>query len=363
MLGLILGPGSSARGQDKPRVNLNLIQADPAPRKNGAFERSLQAWLDQPPLVTVLSLAGGMGVTGASLDETLRSHLAVPAGQGVVIVEVSADSPAAKAGLKPRDVLVKLGDAPLTSVDALDKLYGAAGDKTQTLHLIRAGKPMSVQIAPQPRNDLTVLATEVAEGELWVGVSVSPADETLRAQLNLAEGRGLVVTELMPDSPATKAGMKPNDIVVALGGKPLGSAKELVDQIQAAGEKPVNLDLIRGGKAMSVEVTPVKHPRTRALLTFQQAINAVNGQQVNFVPTLIGAASDVKYEPIQKGAILEFINTPVILHEQLDPGQPVFAAVQGQSTEPLEKRLDEVIAQLKALCSTVEEMKKSIKKN
>ena len=47
--------------------------------------------------------------------------------------------------------------------------------------------------------------------EYWLGLECYPAQDALRAQLNLEEGQGLVVHQVLPESPAAKAGIQHQD--------------------------------------------------------------------------------------------------------------------------------------------------------
>jgi S1-C subfamily serine protease len=63
--------------------------------------------------------------------------------------------------------------------------------------------------------------TDVSQSSrLWIGVTVAPADDTLRSQLRLPAKRGLVVTKVESDAPAAKAGLLVSDVLVEFGGKP-----------------------------------------------------------------------------------------------------------------------------------------------
>lgn len=97
--------------------------------------------------------------------------------------------------------------------------------------------------------------------EFMIGVAMGPTSATLQTQLGL-EVAGIAVLEVTPDSPASKAGIQKHDVLVAAGDQPLQQMRELVSAIDNAGSKEAKLtiQLIRRGKALEVEVTPVKRP-------------------------------------------------------------------------------------------------------
>jgi len=96
--------------------------------------------------------------------------------------------------------------------------------------------------------------------DYWIGLACSPATDALRAQLGLAEAEGLVVQEVLPDSPAAKAGIKQYDIVVKVDGKPTGKLQELIDAVDAAKDKEATIEILRGGKPIQIKATPQKRP-------------------------------------------------------------------------------------------------------
>src|SRR5207244_1654393 len=59
-------------------------------------------------------------------------------------------------------------------------------------------------------------------------------------------------------SAAAEVGIQRHDVLLTLAGKPLPSEDELRAQIQAAGEKPTPIALIRAGKKLTIDLTPKK---------------------------------------------------------------------------------------------------------
>jgi len=116
--------------------------------------------------------------------------------------------------------------------------------------LIQADNPVGGgELTIEPLGDLT-------PGKYWIGVMCAPADEALRAQLNQAEDVGVVVQDIVPDSPAAKAGLKKFDVIVAAGDRKIGDIAALMKAVEDAGEKSLVLGVIRGGEATKIEVTP-----------------------------------------------------------------------------------------------------------
>jgi|GEM_PF-4955106 len=96
---------------------------------------------------------------------------------------------------------------------------------------------------------------------IWLGILTEPISEDLRAQLDLPAGRGVVVRQIQPESPAAKAGVKVHDVLVEAAGKSLGKVDDLQAVLQGAGEKPLAITLIRKAKKQTLEVQPSKRPQ------------------------------------------------------------------------------------------------------
>ncbi len=105
---------------------------------------------------------------------------------------------------------------------------------------------------------LTVPRLPKGKRGLYIGVILDEVDDALAAQLGL-EDRGIVVREVIEDSPAEKAGVREWDIITEAAGKPVSSAKDLQRLLSGMKEGDrLELTLLRGGKRTSLTVIPEK---------------------------------------------------------------------------------------------------------
>jgi Do/DeqQ family serine protease len=99
---------------------------------------------------------------------------------------------------------------------------------------------------------------EVQRGSL--GVQAQNLDARLARALGLAEGRGAVITQVVPDSPAERAGLKPGDVITQIADKPIGSADDLAN---TEGLLPINerleLRYVRDRQTRTTTLTLVAH--------------------------------------------------------------------------------------------------------
>ncbi len=111
---------------------------------------------------------------------------------------------------------------------------------------------------------MVVRADEPAEApaKYWLNMRLAPVAKALDAQLDL-KGAGALVDQVGTGGAADKAGIKPNDILLVAGDRPISKASDLESSIAAG--KEFSLKLLRGGKEQTVPVTPEKlDPNTLA---------------------------------------------------------------------------------------------------
>ncbi len=264
------------------------------------------AWSDEPPkadsreyadllnrhFFSVLDVsdslvsANGLGIDVAEPDATLQAQLGLVPGQGVVVTSAPEESMGAKAGLKTHDIITQVDDVQISHADALTiALHGPDGTKVK-LHVLRGGKPVNLEatlsrpqvakvrlrgLLTQGTKELTLVNQETYR----IGVSLAEADATLRSQLRLAEGEGLVVTEVIEGSAAAAAGIQANDVLIVLDGKRLTTVEAINSQVQEIKDRQVELRLLRAGKEIASQVAPRKtqeaafHNRTLRLWDVQ----------------------------------------------------------------------------------------------
>jgi S1-C subfamily serine protease len=144
----------------------------------------------------------------------------------------------------------------------------------------------------------------------WLGVSaLAPVTKELAEHFALGERRGVVVGQVIDESPAAKAGLKAEDIILALDGKDItGTEGQLVEEFQnrlreLKVDQTIALDLFRDGKQQTVKVTLTEQPKTAA-----EAKRFKNRQFGLTVRELVLADTVARELPNnEKGALVDFI--------------------------------------------------------
>jgi len=125
--------------------------------------------------------------------------------------------------------------------------------------------PPPAAAAPQPQVELPQAEPQASEpvklSGYWIGVTGhAPVPQPLRKSLGLKGDGGVLVGAVIPDGPAAKAGIKEHDVLVTAGGKRLDTLEDLIDAVDAAKDSKLPIDVVRGGKPMTVEVQPAPRP-------------------------------------------------------------------------------------------------------
>jgi len=293
-----------------------------------------------------------LGIEVAALDAALRAQLALEEGRGVLVTGVAPDSAVASAGLMAYDVVVALDDAAIGSPEAFQQLVGERQGARVTFHVLRAGKPATIEAElPQLPEYGLVLLGDVALNNVHgyevqaqteqyrLGVTLSEADDTLRSQLRLAAGEGLVVTDVMPDSPAAASGIRAHDVLALLDGRRLATVEAANAQIQEIQDRAVTVILYRGGEEVSLEVTP--------RLTAAEAggwvrmLVELDGEHLQIAPRWTQVITEQSAEAVEEGA-------EVSVGEALSPEVPSQLAEIKRQVEALQAALQAFDAALQA---------------
>jgi len=109
--------------------------------------------------------------------------------------------------------------------------------------------------------DQLVRTGKVVRG--WLGVAIQDLSSELAAQFGISDTKGVLVSDVMEDSPAKKAGFERADVIVEYDGKPMDSPTHLRNAVaQTPIGKRVSVKLIRDKKPKTIEVTIVEQPKS-----------------------------------------------------------------------------------------------------
>ena len=195
---------------------------------------------------------GWLGVAIQDVNKALAQSLELDKPRGALINAVEIDSPADKGGIEPGDVIVKLDGQEIIDADDLPHLVGMLAPETTTkVVIVREGKRKVLKVtvgALDGGQDSVAVSNNSSSDRL--GLAVKPVSEDQLRELRLRGG--VLVTEVLPDSPAALAEIKPGDILVQLGYSRINDTDEYVRVIADLPENsPILVRFYRGGWAIS----------------------------------------------------------------------------------------------------------------
>ncbi len=115
------------------------------------------------------------------------------------------------------------------------------------------GFALPINMAVRVYNDV-IRYGRVKRGSVGIGLANSRSPETLLRALGL--DHGAMVESVREDGPAGRAGLKHNDIILAINGKPVRSNEDLIAQVaDLSVDEPATLNIDRAGKKMDLKVT------------------------------------------------------------------------------------------------------------
>jgi membrane-associated protease RseP (regulator of RpoE activity) len=98
----------------------------------------------------------------------------------------------------------------------------------------------------------------LGQAALAAGPEQKPARHTDQAPVLQQPGSGTKVDEVVPDSAAAKAGVRPGDVVVGIDGKPINTYLDIAPIVALSGGRPLVIDIDRGGSRVRVKATPIR---------------------------------------------------------------------------------------------------------
>jgi serine protease Do len=177
---------------------------------------------------------GRIGVVVQPVTAPLAESFGLAKAQGALVANVEPSGPAAKAGLKPGDVILSYnGKAVAESSDLPTLVAATKPGEPATVQIWRDGKETDLKLTVgEMPGDKTTVAANVAEPQGKLGVAVRPlaADEAKKLG---AEG-GVVVERA--GGAAAKAGVRPGDVILGVNGKTVKSPEDLKSAIDGAGK-------------------------------------------------------------------------------------------------------------------------------
>jgi serine protease Do len=199
---------------------------------------------------------GYLGISIQPVNTDLAQAFKLPSTEGALIGDVSPDSPGAQAGLQRGDVVVGLnGQAVADPEDLRLRVSQTPPGTTVRLDVIRGAQKRQITATLMELPETTEAAgrrqgTEPAPAEPALeGLQLSTLTSDIAQQLDLPAGtRGVVVTNVDPNSKAADAGLQRGDIIQEVNHKPVNTVEQFRTAVREAGSAAILLLVNQGGQ-------------------------------------------------------------------------------------------------------------------
>jgi serine protease Do len=235
-----------------------------------------------------------LGVETQEVTAENAKELKLPAERGVVVAEVTKDSPAAKAGLKEKDVITEVNGQRVEGAAQFRRMIheipaGRAAQLTvwrdgraQTLSATlgkaeeRHDKWMGatpgafafrmpeVQIPEMPSMDLGEGMGMVMAGRPRLGIDAEDIGGQLGSFFGAPDGEGILVRSVSSGSAAEKAGMKAGDVITTFNGERVRSLGDLRQKLASQNDaKTAKIGVLRNRSEVTLSVElPERTPKS-----------------------------------------------------------------------------------------------------
>ncbi|MGM4922940.1 DegQ family serine endoprotease [Tardiphaga sp. 804_B3_N1_9] len=194
-----------------------------------------------------------LGARLQNITPEIAETLGLKTPSGALVVNVTANSPAAKAGLKVSDLVTAIDGQTIEDPNAFEYRFATRPlGGTAQLDAQRSGKPVKLTVALEAapdtgRDEITLTARSPFQGAKVANISPAVADE-LRLD---SSTEGVVITELTDSATAAGVGFQKGDLIIAVNGTKIGKTSDL-DKVTRDGARLWRIVVVRGGQQINV---------------------------------------------------------------------------------------------------------------
>jgi serine protease Do len=208
---------------------------------------------------------GWIGARVQPVTDELAQAFNLPSRQGALVIDVTKNGPAAKAGLLNGDLVTGFDGKPVPDDRMLPRIVANTPiGKTVNIDVLRKGRKVSYRLtveklADDSTPDKAVKAPPAPKPQSKIGqlgLALGPLDAAARGRYKIGpQVQGVVVTNVDPGTAAGDKNMRPGDVIVQVQGGAVKTPDDVSKAVDAAAKakKPVALFLVsRGGDVVYV---------------------------------------------------------------------------------------------------------------
>jgi Do/DeqQ family serine protease len=194
-----------------------------------------------------------LGARLQAVTPEIAETLGLPRPTGALVANVTSGSPAARAGLKLSDLIVKVENQEIEDPNAFDYRFATKpiGGSTQ-VEVLRNGKPVKLtiplEVAPDNDRDEIVIKSRSP----FQGATVSNISPALADDLKLdSSTQGVVIVSIADDAPAAGVGFQKGDVIVQVNNQKIAKTADL-QRVTGEASRLWRITVLRGGQQLSV---------------------------------------------------------------------------------------------------------------
>lgn len=203
---------------------------------------------------------GYLGVSIQGMTADLAKSFGIPETTGALVSSVVEGSPAAKAGVKPGDVIVEYNGRKVARSEDLPRAVAeTAVGREVPMTVMRDGKPVTLRPVITRLDDTDAPRAAGARGtresKTTLGLSLQPLTPAEARERGLGDRGGVLVREVQDGSPAANAGLRSGDVISEINRTPVKNADDVKQAMdRRAKDKPALFLVHRNGATVYIAV-------------------------------------------------------------------------------------------------------------
>ncbi|MGH6777437.1 MAG: DegQ family serine endoprotease [Bradyrhizobium sp.] len=214
-------------------------------------------------VVVATAKAGGktvkrpwLGARLQAVTEDIAQTLGLHSPTGALVASVVPNSPAARAGLKPADLILDIDGQTVEDPNAFDYRFATRRlGGTSQLDVLRAGHMIKLTVPLETAPNINRDEIKLASRSPFQGATVANISPAVADELHLDEDiKGVVVVRVDDGSVAANFGFQKGDIIMAVNNRKITSTSDL-DRVTREQSRLWHIVLVRGGQQINVTLS------------------------------------------------------------------------------------------------------------
>src|SRR5712692_3208103 len=204
---------------------------------------------------------GWLGVGIQEVTAELAAKFGIKETDGILVNDVFENEPAARAGLKPGDIIAKVGGRRIETPAGLSRSVAGLSPGTKVeLEIIRNGERRTLTVDLGERKEETIVASIPApppQPEVKLGLNVQDLTPELADKFKIKDQKGVLISKVDPGSVAQEQGLREGDLIKEVNRQLVATTEEFKSAVaQAKKGESVLLRVVRENRAFYSVLNP-----------------------------------------------------------------------------------------------------------